>query len=152
MLLPAQVLVFLVNSKTRELSLPPDRLQQIVSETNFLLLQWKEGKLIACMIRKMSAAILAVYPAPLHCRSLQALKQRALRKWGYEKFGGCKVGSTVVDREYPEMKWKENLQGIGIAACIKRSTPKLNTFVKATSFGLSDHRHSRVARYRLVCN
>ena len=54
----------MINSLTGELSLPKDKVVQLIG--------------------KMSAAILAVYPAPLHYRSLQALEHKALAATGYD--------------------------------------------------------------------
>ena len=85
---PVQVLVYLgfaVDSRTRELSQPPDKLHQITAEARHLVkLKEVSGRELAQICGKMSAAILAVYPAPLHYRGLQALKHKALRRGNYD--------------------------------------------------------------------
>ena len=59
---------------------PPEKVKQIQDEARHLLNQKK----VSALIGKLSAAILAIYPAPLHYRSLQHLKHRALKASSYD--------------------------------------------------------------------
>ena len=75
----------MINSLTGELSLPKEKVVQIRSEAIRLMDQdLVSARELTQLIGKMSAAILAVYPAPLHYRSLQALKHKALAATGYD--------------------------------------------------------------------
>ena len=60
---------------------------------------------LAQLIGRMSAAILAIYPAPLHYRSLQVLKHQALAAAGYD-------GKITVSPEAKEdlLWWANNLR------------------------------------------
>ena len=58
---------------------------QIKAEANHLLSQKRVSAWsLVRFIDKLSAAIFAIHPAPLHYRSLQSLKHKALRQAGYE--------------------------------------------------------------------
>ena len=86
---PTQELTFLgfiLNSRKRELKLPQEKVTLIKKEARSLL-AWREvsPRDLARFIGKLSAAILALYPAPLHYRSLQQLKHRALRALNYDQ-------------------------------------------------------------------
>ena len=71
---------FILNSRKRELKLPQEKVALIKKEARSLL-AWREvsPRDLARFIGKLSAAILAVYPAPLHYCSLQQLKHQVLR-------------------------------------------------------------------------
>ena len=74
-----EYLGFMINSLTGELSLPKEKVVQIRSEAIRLMDQdLVSARELTQLIGKMLAAILAVYPAPLHYRNLQALKHKAL--------------------------------------------------------------------------
>lgn len=85
---PAQKLIFLgftIDSVMKELSLPQEKMEVIVKEAKSILeLQKISARSLAQLIGKMSAALLAIQPAPLHYRSLQNLKHIALKKKGYD--------------------------------------------------------------------
>ena len=80
-------------------------MEVIVKEAKAILeLQRISARSLAQLIEKMSAALLAIQPAPLHYRSLQNLKHIALRKKGYnEQIGLCL--SACKDLEW----WIHNL-------------------------------------------
>ena len=71
---PTQNLVFLgftINSVEKELSLPAEKLEKIVVEAKTMLkCHTVSARSLAQLIGRMTAAILAVYPAPLHYRGL----------------------------------------------------------------------------------
>ena len=70
---------------TKEVRLPQQKLSQIQQEASQLLSQNQvSARALASFIGKLSAAILAIYPAPLHYRSLQQLKHKALRVSGFD--------------------------------------------------------------------
>ena len=79
---PVQEIVFLgfvLNSIAKEVGLPQQKLSQIQQEARQLLSQQQvSARALASFIGKLSAAILAIYPAPFHYRSLQQLKHKAL--------------------------------------------------------------------------
>ena len=78
-----EYLGFLINSVQKQIKLPPNKLNQIKREARQLLAQARvSARALAKFIGKLSAAILAIHPAPLHYRSLQALKHRAMRQAG----------------------------------------------------------------------
>ena len=80
-----EFLGFIVDSIKRELSLPKEKVKDIRGEAARLLRQDKiSARALAKLLGKMSAAVLAVFPAPLHYRSLQNLKHKALKAVGYE--------------------------------------------------------------------
>ena len=85
---PAQVieyLGFLIDSTRKEIRLPAGKVNQIRKEARQLLTQAQlSARTLAKFTGKLSAAILAIHPAPLHYRSLQALKHRAMRQAGYD--------------------------------------------------------------------
>ena len=109
-LLPTQVMTFLgfiVDSTKKQLSLPPEKMKQIKEEANKLLRQEEvSARALACFIGKLTAAILAIYPAPLHYRGLQQLKHDALRRAGYD--GTLPISQRA--REDLEW-WVNNLTG-----------------------------------------
>ena len=88
-LTPAKKIDFLgfqVDSSTMALSLPESKITHIQQETRRLLrLEIVSARQLARLIGKLSAAIQAVQPAPLHYRSLQRLKHRALAQGGYDR-------------------------------------------------------------------
>ena len=76
---------FIIQSVPLELKLPPDKLGTIRKEANQMMKQdLVSARSLAQLIGKMSAALLAVRPAPLHYRSLQALKNRAIKRRSYK--------------------------------------------------------------------
>ena len=80
-----EYLGFLIDSTQKELRLPKAKLDQIRTEASQILTSKEtSARHLAQLIGKMSAAILAIYPAPLHYRSLQALKHKALARCGYD--------------------------------------------------------------------
>ena len=108
MLDPSQIMVFLgftINSIRKELSLPTEKVGKIVAEVKVMLdCHTVSARSLAQLIGKMTAALLAVHPAPLHYRSLQHLKHVALRRKGYD-------GQVTIS---PEARrdlqwWAENL-------------------------------------------
>ena len=84
---PTQNLVFLgftINSVEKELSLPAEKLEKIVVEAKTMLkCHTVSAQSLAQLIGRMTAAILAVHPAPLQYQGLQHLEHLALRRKGY---------------------------------------------------------------------
>ena len=84
---PTQNLVFLgftINSVEKELSLPAEKLEKIVVEAKTMLkCHTVSARSLAQLIGRMTAAILAVHPAPLQYQGLQHLEHLALRRKGY---------------------------------------------------------------------
>ena len=80
---PIQEVTFLglvINSNKQELSLPSQKLAQIKSHARDLLKQnLVSARELAQFIGKLSATVMAIRPAPLHYRSLQRLKHKALQ-------------------------------------------------------------------------
>ena len=69
---PTQILVFLgfiINSVRKELSLPPEKVVKEVKST--LEHQMVSARSLAQLVGRMSEALLAIHPAPLHYRDLQ---------------------------------------------------------------------------------
>ena len=102
-LTPTHELVFLgfkVDANRRELILPSEKVQGIVAEARSLINKGKSlARHLAKLIGKLSAAISAVHPAPLHYRSLQQLKHQALAAQGYD-------GEISVSREaLQDLQW-----------------------------------------------
>ena len=85
---PSQIIDFLgfiVDSLKRELRLPQVKLSQIRQEAHSLLRrEYASARNLAQLLGKMSAAVLAIHPAPLHYRELQNLKHRAMRSKDYD--------------------------------------------------------------------
>ena len=80
-------------------------MEVIVKEAKAILeLQRISARSLAQLIGKMSAALLAIQPAPLHYRSLQNLKHIALRKKGYDG----QIGLSLSARKDLEW-WIHNL-------------------------------------------
>ena len=98
---PTQNLVFLgftINSVEKELSLPAEKLEKIVMEAKTMLkCRTVSARSLAQLIGRMTAAILAVHPAPLHYRGLQHLKHLALRR---------KVTRMLRKQNYTSIPWK----------------------------------------------
>ena len=84
---------------------PAGKMEVIVKEAKAILeLQKISARSLAQLIRKMSAALLAIQPAPLHYRNLQNLKHIALKKKGYDG----KIGLSLSARKDLEW-WVHNL-------------------------------------------
>ena len=86
-LTPVQTVLFLgflVNSQTRELSLPSEKTAQIKLAASQIIKDKVSARRLAQVLGMMSAAVLAIQPAPLHYRDLQALKHKALQMRGYD--------------------------------------------------------------------
>ena len=85
---PCQImdyLGFVIDSIKKELQLPKEKLDQIRLDARQMLKEsMVSARELAQLIRRMSAAILAIYPAPLHYRRLQVLKHKALAAAGYD--------------------------------------------------------------------
>lgn len=125
-----EYLGFMINSLTGELSLPKEKVVQIRSEAIRLMDQdLVSARELAQLIGKMSAAILAVYPAPLHYRSLQALKHKALAATGYD-------GAIRVSPEAKEdlLWWANNLRQWN-GRTMTRASPQLSIETDASSRG-----------------
>ena len=76
---------FVVDSVKRELSLPKEKVGAIKKEAvRFSKQEIVSPRTLASLLGKMSAAVLAVFPAPLYYRSLQVLKHKALKAAGYD--------------------------------------------------------------------
>ena len=88
-LTPTQEAIFLgfvTNSKSKELSLPVNKLRQLVTDARQLLrMDNVSARDLGHTCGMMSAAILAVFTAPLHYRSLQTLKHKALSLGSYNR-------------------------------------------------------------------
>ena len=66
---------FVVDSLKRKVRLPKEKISQIKQEAHTLLTkEYTSARKLAQSLGKMSAAILAIYPAPLHYSELQNLK------------------------------------------------------------------------------
>ena len=101
---PVQEIVFLEfvpNSIAKEVRLPQQKLSQI--QHQLLSQNQVSAKALANFIGKLSAAILAIYPAPLHYRSLQQLKHKAFRVSGLD--GLMTISPPAQDLEW----WIKNL-------------------------------------------
>ena len=98
-----QKLIFLgytIDSVMKELSIPQEKMEVIVKEAKAILeLQKSSARSLAQLIGKMSAALVAIQPAPLHYRSLLNLKHIALKKKGYDG----KIGLSLSARK--DLKW-----------------------------------------------
>ena len=69
-----------VDSLKRELRLPLEKLAHLKQEARLILKgEYASARKLAQLLGKMSAAVLAVQPAPLHYRELQHLKHTALK-------------------------------------------------------------------------
>ena len=83
---PVQSIEFLgclINSVTFQISLPKDKVKSIKRECSKVLAnQSITVRELARLLGKLSASIQAVFPAPLHYRSLQAVKKQTLAKQG----------------------------------------------------------------------
>ena len=88
-LIPTQSTTFLgfvVDCQMGELSLPSSKVKSIQKEAQHLITQPLIIRhQLAQFIGKLSAAILPVHPAPLHYRSIQQLKHKALVLGGYDQ-------------------------------------------------------------------
>jgi len=96
---------FVIDSIKKELRLPK-KLDQIRLDARQMLKEsMVSARELAQLIRRMSAAILAIYPASLHYRSLQVLKHKALAAAGYD-------GKITVSPEAKEdpLWWANNLR------------------------------------------
>ena len=106
---PSQTTVYLgfvIDSVKKELQLPNEKVDKIRTDATRLLRQsLVSARELAQLIGRMSAAILAVYPAPLHYRSLQVLKHKALAVAGYD--GRIKVSP---DAKEDLLWWANNLR------------------------------------------
>jgi hypothetical protein len=77
-----------------------EKMEVIIKEAKAILeLQKISARSLAQLIGKMSAALLAIQPAPLHYRSLQNLKHIALKKKGYNG----KIGLSPSARK--DLEW-----------------------------------------------
>ena len=85
---PSQLLEylgFLVDTVKKELKLPKEKIERIKKEATSLLDQEAvSARILARVVGRMTAAVMAVYPAPLHYRALQRLKHKALHAAGYD--------------------------------------------------------------------
>ena len=125
-----EYLGFMIDSSTGELSLPKEKVVQIKSEPLRLMDQdLVSARQLAQLIGKMSAAILAVYPAPLHYRSLQALKHKALAASGFD--GTIKVSP---DAKVDLLWWANNLRDWN-GCTMTRASPQLTIETDASSSG-----------------
>ena len=76
---------FVVDSVKRKLSLPKEKVGAIKKEAIRLSKQEVvSARILSRLVGMMSAAVLAVFPAPLHYRSLRVLKHKALKAAGYD--------------------------------------------------------------------
>ena len=124
-----EYLGFMINSSTRELNLLKEMVQ-IKSEAIRLMDQdLVSARELAQLIGKMSAAILTVYPVPLHYRSLQALKHKALAASGYD--GTIKVSP---DAKKDLLWWANNLRDWN-GHTMTRASPQLKIETDASSSG-----------------
>ena len=87
-LIPDQEITFLgfvINSRDKTLSLPREKVAALKQQAKAMSKKkLVSARTLAQLIGKMSAALIAVRPAPLHYCSLQHLKHKALRKRGYD--------------------------------------------------------------------
>ena len=121
---------FLSNSMAKEVRLPQQKLSQIQEEARQLLSQDQvSARALASFIGKLSAAILAIYPPPLHYRRLQQLKHKALRISGYDSLMTFSP-SAQEDLE----RWINNL-GNWNGRTIQQITPELEIETDASKMG-----------------
>lgn len=79
-LIPSQLIIFLVDSVAMSLSLPEEKLQSIITDCRRVLRQETVSvRDLARVIGRMTAAIQATIPAPLCNRNLQRLKNSAFQ-------------------------------------------------------------------------
>ena len=96
----------------QQLSLPKEKVVQIKSEAIRLMDQdLVSPRELIQLISKMSVAILVVYPAPPHYRSLQALKHKALAASGYEVSPDAREDLLWWANNFDGMKWPYNDKG-----------------------------------------
>ena len=90
---PKQVmeyLGFLIDSVKMQFSLPPLKIQDLITQcTDLLKVGQATARTLATVIGKMTAAVRAILPAPLQYRHLQRLKAKAL-------FQGCQSYETMI--------------------------------------------------------
>ena len=132
-LIPAQeveYLGFLINSVHKELQLPRSKLDRIEAEAGQVLAKEEaSARQLAQLIGRMSAAILAIYAAPLHYRSLQALKHKALAKSGYD-------GMVRLSQEAKEdLRWWTNNLSQWNGQMLSQSSPHCVIEMDASMMG-----------------
>ena len=115
---PTQTLVFrgfIINSVEKELSLPAEKLEKIVVEAKTMLkCHTVSARSLAQLIGRITAAILAVHPAPLHYRGLQHLKHLALRRKGYDGQVTLSLGArkpAMVGEKPSHLEWESSSRG-----------------------------------------
>ena len=130
---PTQELTFLgfiLNSARKEVKLPQSKVLQIQTEARRLLAQEKvSARALASFIGKLSSAILAIYPAPLHYRSLQQLKHRALRVANFDSL------MTVSPPAQQDLRWWIEHIGNWNGRAIHQSAPELEIETDASNTG-----------------
>jgi len=92
---------FHINSITLNISLPLDKVKSIRKECQKVLenpdITIRE---LARFLRKLSASIQAVFPAPLHYRHIEAVKKRSLALHGGYESQVCWTAEAL-----EELKW-----------------------------------------------
>ena len=130
---PAQEISFLgfvLNSKRKEVRLPQSKVSLIQQEARQLLSQERvSARGLASFIGKLSAAILAIYPAPLHYRSLQRLKHRALRVSNYDS------QMTISIPAQQDLQWWIDHLGNWNGRVIQEAMPEIEIETDASSMG-----------------
>ena len=85
-----EYLGFLIDSVKMQFSLPPLKIQDLITQcTDLLNVGQATARTLATVIGKMTAAVRAILPAPLQYRHLQRLKAKAL-------FQGCQSYETMI--------------------------------------------------------
>ena len=117
---PTQEITFLGFVLDSRMKLPQSKVSQIQQEAQHLLAQEKvSARVLASFIGKLSAAILAIYPAPLHYRSLQRLKHQALRVSGFDNL------MIISHSAQEDLQWWINNLGSWNGRAIQESTPEI---------------------------
>ena len=83
---PDQAITFLgfdIDSTSKRLSLPKEEVAALKQQVRAMSKRKLVSARVLALIGKMSATLLAVRPAPLHYRSLQHLKHKAVKKRCY---------------------------------------------------------------------
>ena len=130
---PSQILNFLgfvVDSLKRELRLPQEKLAHLKQEARSILKgEYASARKLAQLLGKMSAAVLAVQPAPLHYRELQHLKHTALKAGGYD----AKV--KVSSRAKQDLAWWVNNLDQWNGKKLQLTTPEISIETDASRSG-----------------
>ena len=157
---PDQVITFLgfvIDSRSKTLSLPQEKVAALKQQVRAMSKKKLVSALaLAQLIGKMSAALLAVSPAPLHYRSLQHLEHKALRKRCYDtlisisskaqnlsRWNGRMAKdpdpNLIIETDASKRDWGASCQGVMTGGCWSKEEANLHINVlemMAASFAI----------------